>query len=136
MGITIQQTHYEPIPAGTYSAKFATVEQTTGQFGDQIKFKLELPPDEEGESRSLIAWASMKFSPKSKLYEWAKAAIFEGGDIPLDYNIDCDEFLGKKVRIVVTEADKDGTIINKIVQLLPYKSATSVKPVSSPPADW
>ena len=51
MTIKIDQTKYEPVPTGRYSAKIVDIEETEGQFGPQLKFTFELPPDEDGENR-------------------------------------------------------------------------------------
>jgi len=74
MSITIHQTFFELIPTGRYLAKIVAIEALDGQFGPQLKFTFKLPPNEQGESRTMLGWASRKFNNQSKLYEWTKAA--------------------------------------------------------------
>ena len=134
MSITIEQTIYEPIPTGKYTAKIAEIEESDGQFGPQIKFRFELPPDEEGETKSLLGWASQKFSTKSKLYAWTKAAL-GGGPIDRSYAWSSDDLLGKKVYITVVEKEGDEGVFNKIDGISPFNQQ-SPQPAPLPPPDY
>jgi hypothetical protein len=136
MGITIEQTQFEVVPTGEYPAKIQKVEEVSGQFGDQLKFTFELPPNEEGEKRTLLGWASAKFNPLSKLYGWTESAL---GGAPIDrgYNFNSDDIIGKPVTLVVIVKMSEKGEVNKIQSVLPYKKA---KPAAAPPkeapADW
>ena len=117
--ITIEQTFFDPVPTGKYPARIVEIEESTGQFGPQLKFRFELPPEEDGEPRTLLGWTSQKFSTKSKLYSWTKAAL---GGLPIDrsYSWNSDDLIGKKVLITVMEKEGDEGVYNKIDALSPY----------------
>jgi hypothetical protein len=131
MTITIEQTIYEPVPTGKYPAKIAEITEEEGQFGPQLKFQFELPPDEEGNERSLVGWTSRKFSKKSKLYKWT-AAVLGGVQIAREYNFNSDDLMGRKVYLHVVEKTGDNGPFNKIEDLEPYQP----QPVTQPQGDW
>lgn len=126
MTIRIEQTIYEPVPTGRYSAKIVEIAESDGQFGPQVKITFELPPDEHGETRTIYGWCSQKFSSRSKLYDWTKAAL-GGGPIERDYTFSSDELIGKKVTLSITEENGDLGLFNKISSVLPYVNQTSVQ---------
>ena len=112
MGATIKQTHYEPLPVGEYPAKIGAVEVSDGQYGSQVKIRFDVTAA-GFEDRSVTGWASATFSPKSKLYQWARAAF--GRDIPSGYDLDIDHLLDPPVTLVlVTKTGDDGSEFNKI----------------------
>lgn len=119
MTITLEQTFYEPIPTGKYPAKINQIEVADGQFGPQLRFTFELPPGENSESRTLIGWCSQKFSNKSKLYGWTKAA-FGGESIDRSYTFSSDDLVGKKVNLTVVEKENDDGVFNKIEGVTPF----------------
>ena len=127
MEITIEQVYYEAIPTGKYPAKIKEIEEADGQFGPQLKFTFELQPDENGEHRTLLGWASKKFSNKSKLYAWTRAAM-GGNTIDRSYTFKSGDLLGKYVHIVVVEEESDNGTINKIDKLLPYRPPVHQQP--------
>ena len=138
MTIKIAQTFYEPVPTGRYVARISEIEEADGQYGPQLKFSFDLPPDEEGQPRSLIGWTSQRFSPKSKLYGWVKAA-FGGGVIDRQYTFNSDELIGKKVFLTVVEKTGDNGIFNKIEDVTPYIPQTQQIPAQTQPdtsTDW
>ena len=123
MGITVNRTETQPIPAGLYEASVESIEQAEGQFGPQIKTKFLI--EEEGfEGKTLTGWASLTFSPKSKLYGWVRAAVFGGKDIPTTYRVfDSDHLIGRRVFLsVTTEKGSDGEVYNKVKDVLPYRT--------------
>jgi len=135
MGIKIEMTKYEPIPAGVYVAQVGNVEEAEGQFGSQLKIRFDLL-DPDFDDRSLTGWTSCKLSPKSKLWAWTKAAIFSGHDIPDGWSFDSDELLDKRVQIVVSaERGSDGEVFNKVKDVLPLRQRPA-RPASNaqPPA--
>ena len=138
MTIKIEQTIYEPVPTGRYSAKIVDIEETEGQFGPQLKFTFELPPDEDGENRTIFGWCSKKFSSKSKLYGWTRAAL-GGNSIDRSYMFNSDDLIGRKVTLSVTEEQGELGIVNKISSVIPYVNKTSGqdKPTQPPISeDW
>lgn len=112
MGIYLERTVYECIPTGEYRATVGAVEQETGDFGPQIKFRFDLQsPDYE--DKSLIGWASAKFSGKSKLFQWTSAIL--GRALAPDEGFDSDKLLGRRcILIVTTEHKDDGSEYNKV----------------------
>lgn len=119
MGVTVQQTAYELLEAGEYPATIVEVLAEEGQFGPQLKFKFQLD-----DGRTLLGWCSQTFSPKSKLYNWTKAA-FGGSEIPRTYNLNTDHLQGRGVRLFVTvEPGRDGEY-NKISNVLPVRRSTN-----------
>lgn len=42
MGIKIEMTKYDPIPAGVYLAQIGAVDEAEGQFGPQLKIRFDL----------------------------------------------------------------------------------------------
>jgi hypothetical protein len=136
MTITIEQTIYDPIPTGKYPAKVMEIEQVEGQFGPQLKFKFEIP-NVEGEKRELISWASMKFSPQSKLYAWTQAAVFSGGSVPREYTFNSDDMVGRKVNLVVIEKEgKNGNAFSQIENVLPFSKPAPTPPPPDEGEDW
>jgi len=123
MGITINRTETQPLPPGLYAATIESLEQAEGKFGPQIKAKFLI--EEEGfEGKTLSSWASLTFSPKSKLYGWVRAAVFGGRDVPASYKVfDSDHLIGRRVFLsVTTEKGSDGEPYSKVRDLLPYRT--------------
>lgn len=115
MGIKIQQTVYETLEPGEYSAVVDAIEDVTGQFGPQLKWTFRLAG-----GQPVVGWSSQTFSPKSKLYKWTCAALGRG-DLPRDYAFDSDHVLGRLLRLIlIVEAGKDGDF-NRISEVLPPK---------------
>lgn len=120
MGYVIEQQTYETLPTGDYSAEISRVELEEGQFGQQLKFSFDLLGEKEG--RTLLGWASCRFSPKSKLYGWTRAA-FGGGPIDRGYNLNTDDLIGRKVTLTVLASSRDdGTEFNKIDAVKTYRN--------------
>lgn len=133
MGIKIEMTKYDPIPAGVYLAQIGAVDEAEGQFGPQLKIRFDLLDDEHSD-RALTGWTSCKLSPKSKLYTWSKAAIFGGRDIPATWSFDSDGLLGRQVQIVVSaERGSDGETYNKVKDVLPLRQRAA-RPAPVPDA--
>lgn len=132
MGIQIQQSVFETIPVGEYLASIEHIEEVEGQFGDQLKFEFVIEGGEH-DGTSLLGWASKKFSTKSKLYKWTKAA-FGGADIPIDYTFDSDDLLGRKVILtVVVNTKDDGTEFNRVEAIRPIKQKNNGGNGAPPP---
>jgi|GEM_PF-1867568 len=134
MGIQVQRTETQPLPAGLYAASIDSVTQETGKFGEQLKVKFLI--EEDGfEGKTLTGWASLTFSPKAKLFGWVKAAVFGGREIPDSYQIfDADHLIGRRVFLSVDTAKGDnGEVWNKIKDLLPYRVAKA-QPSAAQPA--
>jgi hypothetical protein len=137
MGIQVEQTVYEVLPTGEYLASVSEIEQEDGQFGQQLKFVFEVGSG-DFEGVTLWGWTSMKFSNKSKLYKWTKAA-FGGADVPQEYTFDSDDLLGRKVVLtVVVNTKDDGSEFNRVDAVKPYRqpktgNGAQAAPPSPPP---
>jgi hypothetical protein len=117
----IQQQSYEVLPVGEYAAHIRAVEETEGVYGPQLKFHFELEGAHAG--REIIGWCSATFSPKSKLYSWARAAF--GRDIPPTYDLDTRHLEGRRVRLaLVTRAGDDGTEYNRVDSVRPASNGS------------
>lgn len=115
----IEQTQYELLPVGEYKAEITDVEPDEGNFGLQLKFTFAVQ-DKEGETHTLMGWTSARFSPKSKLYAWARAAF--NADIPQDYNLNTDDLIGRPVKLtVLTRMKEDGSEFNRIEAVRPWR---------------
>jgi len=136
MGYKIEQTVYEVLPTGDYPASIGRIELEDGQYGQQLKFSFDLLVEEYAD-RTLLGWASAKFSTKSKLYGWTRAAL---GGQPIDpaYVLDTDDLIGKKVLLTVLVKQKDdgsGIEFNKIDSVRPYRNGQAPVQQPEPVAD-
>ena len=132
MSIKIAKTEYVPLPADVYEAEVLTIEQTEGEYGDQLKFTFGLL-DEEVNKRTLFGWCSAKYSPKSKLTAWTRAIL--GGE--REGGFDSDLLLGQRCRLTVgLRHGSDGLEHNTITDILPSKAgAPSSAPRCTQPDD-
>lgn len=123
---TLTVTKYEVVEPGEYAAKVAELEVVDGQFGKQLKVGFELA---EFAGVQVSGWASLKLSPKSKLYKWAKAICFGGEDFAGDF--DLDNLLGRACRLVLdVKQGNDGAEHNNIVDVYPPRRGT--RPAATP----
>jgi len=128
MGYEFELQTYIPLDEGNYPAEIARIELETGQFGQQLKFSFDLLGEHEG--RTLLGWASAKFSSKSKLYAWTRAAL---GGQPMEpgYLLNTDDLIGRKVNLTVErESREDGSEYNKVSRIRPYQNGQA--PVQPP----
>jgi hypothetical protein len=133
------------IPAGTYRARITSLEKTTGNFGDQIKFVFHVLTDgiegleyTEG-SVDLLAWCSANYSEKSKLFKWSRAALAGEFDSAADFH--ASRLINKRVLVNVEKYTKDGGDYNRIIDIIaaphskakPAAAASIVTPSPTPP---
>jgi hypothetical protein len=115
----------KPIPGGdVYPAKLTEIRDGEGNFGEYYKFIFEITDEStyEGEQRTLLASRKLSRSPKgaSKLLDILEA--LKGNKLQLEEEVDIDDFIGKKCRILVEEAkERDGIMIQNIAKVLPNK---------------
>lgn len=113
MGIRIRQTKTQLHPVGEYRAVIADISAAEGEFGPQCEFTFGLI-DVDPDIAVIRGWATQKFSPRSKLYAWTKAAR-GGGLIPEDYTFDSDDLIDKEVLLTLVIRDReDGSQFNRI----------------------
>ncbi len=113
MGAVVKQRTFEAIPTGTYPAVIGSATLEDGKYGQQVKIRFDLVGDLAG--RSVFGWAGASFGGKSKLTQWARAALFNGSEVPPDYDLDLDHFLDRRVMVVLLErSGDDGTMFNRV----------------------
>ncbi len=129
MPVIIEQVEYTVIPTGDYTARITEIEDDEGLYGPQVKFGFTISGGEfDGES--LLGWCSAKFSVKSNLYKWTRAAF--GADIPTDYSFNSNDLLNRKVALtVVIKESEDGTEFNRI-EGVRGKNSTGPAPAPQP----
>ncbi len=112
---------------GYYSARIDAIEEVSGEFGLQLKFHFALL-DQDGEpvtkkdGSPVIqwGWCSMKWGPKTKLFEWARA-ILRTKTPKEGEPLDTDDLLNRKVDFQMGENQKGNVALLK---LYPYRSMT------------
>jgi hypothetical protein len=116
----INQSQYELLPVGEYSATIVDIQPDDGIYGPQLRFTLSI---DEGDFKgnTLAMWTSVKFNLRSKLYALAKAAF--NHSIPSDYDLDTNDLIDRQVNLVVViKTKEDGTEYNRIETVRPYQT--------------
>ena len=123
----IEKTEYIALETGTYAATVKSINlDPDGKFGPQLvwQFTLEDGSDTRG-------WTGQKYSPKSKLMLWATAILGNTPDI-----LDTDDLLHKPCRLsILMRARPDGSIGNKLDQVLPPAAGQKARLQPEPEAD-
>lgn len=126
MGKTLKLEKFDPLPTGEYLAEIVGVTEESGKFGDQFKIQFKILEPEDFWGRHVGGWCSQTLTPKSKLYSWVRAAMFNGAPIPDDFEFDVDNLIGKKVRLqVVVQTGEDGGVHNRINDVQPPRKPGS-----------
>ena len=134
MTIRITQTRYEPVPTGEYQAVVADITEETGLYGPQLKFVFSIVAPEHYNGRTLLGWCTAKFSPKSKLYAWTRAAL-GGRDISPDMDFDSDQVINQPVVLAVVVKEGDKGPVNQIFDVKPMCAGTAPAAQPTPQAD-
>ena len=146
MPIINQKRAFPIVQTGEYVSTIKRIEEVEGKFPDkngeikpQLQVEFDLGKNAAGEDQQLRGWFSLYFSPKSKLFSLATAA-FGGKAIPETYNLNTDDLLGRKVRLVVVVEDKDGREFSKIIGYRPANAQPQPVPQpeqkqAAPPSD-
>lgn len=118
-----------------YDGQVTAIEETTGQYGPQIAIKWKIQTDGGTEERT--QWAGTeRTGPKSKFYGIAAALLNGGQPFPDDYEIDTDDFIGKKAQLVVGPVtDRNGKTKIDIASILPPKKAKTAAAVTAAQVD-
>ncbi len=115
----------KPIPGeDIYPAELVQIEDGEGSFGEYFNFVFEITKEStyQGEQRTLLASRKLTRSPKggSKLLNVLEALA--GKKLELDNEVDVDDYIGKKCRILVEKArERDGITIQNVTKVLPIK---------------
>ena len=115
----------KPIPGDdVYPAELVQIEDGEGGFGEYYKFIFEITEESvyQGEQRTLLASRKLSRSPKggSKLLNILEALA--GNKLELEEEVDIDDYLGKKCRILVGQPEeRDAMIIQNITKIFPSK---------------
>ncbi len=100
------------IPTGEYRMLVMDYEEVAGQFGQQYKFKLEMPKGTEYEGQYLSLWTPTNLTTKNKFGKFVQAAGFDmepGQDLMLE------DLLQRPVTaVVIVTTGKDGTEFSKV----------------------
>lgn len=91
-----------------YAGDLVDMEETSSQWGDGLKWIIELDddePDDDGNPRETWAYCSQVLSPRSKLWGWVKAIDAsllpeEDGDV-----LDLELILGGRVEVMFERYD-------------------------------
>lgn len=114
----------KPIPADIYPAKLVQIEDGEAGFGPFYKFVFEITEESsyQGEQRTLLASRKLSRSPKggSKLLNILEALA--NNKLELEEEVDVDDYIGKKCRILVEEPqERDGILIQNVTKVLTSK---------------
>ena len=101
-----------------------SISEGEGSFGEYLKLTFQIAKDSTyaGEQRTILASKKLTRSPKggSKLLNILEA--IGGKKLELDSEVDPEDFIGKKARILVAEAKEvEGVLIQNIDKVLPQK---------------
>ncbi len=128
--IVIQKKTSIALEQGVYEAVISSIEQTTGTYGEQLRWKFRL-----GDDLELSGWTSMVFSESSKLFKWYSAAMGHEFNPTADFN--SSFAIGKTVQIDVSiKVGTDGSQYNKVEAVLPLPKQRLQPPkvaVQTPP---
>ncbi len=108
----------EALAPGLYPVRVVKIEETVGQFGDQLQIDFEVDGGEH-DGRQLRSWASAKLTSRSKLGNWVRALI--GLEVfPPGYELETDVLVGRAATAAVDKVTRtDGEIGNRITALYP-----------------
>lgn len=112
------------IPSDIYPCELVSISEGEGSFGEYLKLTFQIAKDSTyaGEQRTILASKKLTRSPKggSKLLNILEA--IGGKKLELDSEVDPEDFIGKKARILVAEAKEvEGVLIQNIDKVLPLK---------------
>jgi hypothetical protein len=90
---------FDVLPAGEYAARVNNIRWQDGQFGAQMRFQFGILDSNYG-GRTVVDWCAATFTPATKLYAWAAAALAPW-QIPDHWDFDNTMLLGKIVQLEV-----------------------------------
>ncbi len=95
------------LESGTYPATVTSIEPDDGQYGAQLRFEFTVDGqrDENSNPITLLAWASQKLSPQSKLWAWWVALTGKPPEVGATHK--SSTLIGKKCRLVIEEVETD-----------------------------
>ena len=138
MGFQVKQTSGEGgdwvvIPAGIYLGQIVKIEHVPNNF-DGMSFEMSFEIENDDETVELKGWTGDKFSrhPKCKLMAWTRAILFNGDEVPMEYNLDTDDLLNRPVQLFVDKLphiNDEGKEVgkNKVDKLIPAPAGSKVK---------
>ena len=125
MAMELKATDFEVIPTGEYPARILKVSQDTGQFGEQLKFALEIAQGEH-KGTQLLYWTPAKLSSGNKLGKLVIAAgiDFESGEV-----VNIEDVLNRVVSatVIISQKKSDGSEFNKVEGLRAIKKKAPAK---------
>lgn len=117
----VTPTTYDVLKKGVYPARVKSVDEDTGQFGDQFKWIFQITGG-RAKGTQLFGWSSQILSPKSKLRAWSEACL-PGQDFDAKgFVLDTDDLVDAECQLVLSvTTGNDGVERNKIESLLPVE---------------
>lgn len=126
---------YVPMDLGSYEFKVTRIEgPEEGKFGEQYIWHFEcLDPEYDSSSensKTIKAFSSVTFNPRSKPWEWAEAIL--GRKISMGEEIGFDELLGKRVMIHVDHKETERGTFERIAALTPVRRKKGEQSLQAP----
>lgn len=101
----------KPIPADIYAAKLVSIAEGDGDYGKYFKLEFEITDGSySGEKRTIVASDKLSRGQKGNSKLLGILETLSGKQLDFDQEIDIEEFLGSKCRILVDEAETKGDI--------------------------
>jgi hypothetical protein len=107
------------VPAGEYLVRVAHLEMAEGNYGKQIKFRLEVC-DGEHTGSSIKSWVDARLTPTSLLSEYVRTFVFNGKDIPKGYKLKSSELKGTHGYVTCEDYEgNNGSVWPRVVGMSP-----------------
>ncbi|MBP6965734.1 MAG: hypothetical protein KBC96_15175 [Armatimonadetes bacterium] len=115
------------LDTGDYKVCVTDIGTETGQFGEQVKFVLDV---EGTGGKQLFYWCSLTGSTNGKLFKTANAF---GMSLEPGSSLDLDDLVGKRaVASVIVKAKDDGSEFNKIESIRPIRAKATAEKKPDP----
>lgn len=126
MAIQVEAKETAGLDAGVYEGEIVEMIEESGDYGDQIKFILEIDSmtQSNGDYVKQWAWASKTLSPKSKLWKWVKAVTGQTPTIGGTFDVE-QALLNQRVQFTVSINEGGRSVVTDIFKA---KSAPAAAP--------
>lgn len=134
MPITVEAKESAGLDVGAYEGVIVEMTEETGQYGEQIKFVIEL--DElkpNGENVTQWAWASKTLSPKSKLWKWVKGVTGQTPTIGGTFDVE-GAMKGQRVGFLISMNENDRPGVTDMFKARGNGAAAAPAPQAARPA--
>jgi len=104
----------QPLPAGTYEASLARVEQVSSADGPYLKWVFSI--NYQGKTRDVTGVTPVNLEPGTKTQIWVE--ILLGRNLRDNEEVDLEKLCGRVCRIVLTEVTlQNGRQVNRIARV-------------------